>query len=147
MNLQEMMIEQKASLDAANAVVTAAENAGRGLSATEDEAYRASMAKYAELGTTIAKRKEQNTIRTGFPGFPATLVDDAPSGFMRSGAFLTRASEARTPKYAEALHAFLKSGGKAHGDYLSVGADGTGGYYLPGSELYTRQRKANGRQR
>jgi HK97 family phage major capsid protein len=144
MQLQEMMLDQKAALDAANAVVTAAENAGRGLTAAEDEKYRDSMARYKELGTTIAKRREQNTIRTSFPGFSVSLVEDAPTGFARPGAFLVQAAEARTPEYSKALHAFLKSGGKAHGDYLSVGADGAGGYYVPGSELYTRQRKANG---
>ena len=37
MNLQEMMQEQKAALDAANAMVTAAEQAGRGLTKAESD--------------------------------------------------------------------------------------------------------------
>jgi HK97 family phage major capsid protein len=51
---------------------------------------------------------------------------------------------ARNPEYAQALHSFILSGGKAHGAELLAGADGNGGYVLPGSGAYTRQRGANG---
>jgi hypothetical protein len=51
---------------------------------------------------------------------------------------------ARNPEYAQALHSFILSGGKAHGSELLAGADGNGGYVLPGSGAYTRQRGANG---
>lgn len=55
-----------------------------------------------------------------------------------------RLAEAAKPEYARALHAFLQTGGKAHHDELTAGADGQGGYHIPGSEQYTRQRLANG---
>jgi HK97 family phage major capsid protein len=42
------------------------------------------------------------------------------------------------------LHSFFKAGGKSHGEELMAGADGQGGYHIPGSESYTRQRGANG---
>ena len=53
MHLQEMMLEQKAALDKANAIVTAAETAGRGLTANETADYNTSMAAYKSLGVTV----------------------------------------------------------------------------------------------
>lgn len=53
-------------------------------------------------------------------------------------------AETLKPEYASALHSFLSTGGKAHGEELMAGADGNGGYHIPGSESFTRQRRANG---
>jgi HK97 family phage major capsid protein len=67
---------------------------------------------------------------------------ETPDGF--GAATPLSLGAARNPEYAEALHSFLKTGGKAHGDALTIGADENGGYRIPGSESYTRQRRANG---
>jgi HK97 family phage major capsid protein len=71
--------------------------------------------------------------------FPAAAAAREPMG-----ASPLRLAETRNPEYATALHSFLITGGKAHGEELTIGADGAGGYHIPGSESYTRQRGANG---
>lgn len=145
--LQEMKQEQKAALEAANAHVTAAETGNRAMSKAEEEGYRASMDKFRSIGTTIKAREEQNTILSiwpdGMPGLtaPRGISDGASStGFGQP----LRLGHTRNPEYAQALHAFISTGGKAHGDDLLAGADGQGGFHIPGSEMYTRQRNANG---
>jgi HK97 family phage major capsid protein len=50
----------------------------------------------------------------------------------------------RNPEYSKALQAFLCSGGKQASEELVSGADGVGGFVIPGSEAYTKQRLANG---
>jgi len=144
MHLQEMMLEQKAALDKANAIVTAAETAGRGLTANEAADYNTSMAAYKSLGVTVKAREGLNTIRGMFPGgtpFGTPGVFSAPAGADISPL---RLATARNPEYARSLHAFLRTGGKQHSEDLTTGADGIGGYIVPGSEAYTRQRLANG---
>jgi len=42
------------------------------------------------------------------------------------------------------LLGYIRTGGKAHSEHLTIGADGIGGFVVPGSEMYTRQRLANG---
>jgi HK97 family phage major capsid protein len=155
MKLREMMQEQKACLDAAEAIVKAAEAGNRAMTAAEDEQYKSRMERFKALGTTIKAREEQNTIMScfntsgPFAGIPKWIHDPeahlhAEGAGAPMQAVTPRSVETRTPEYKQALHAFLKTGGKAHGEELTAGADGVGGYYIPGSELYTRQRNANG---
>lgn len=158
MTLQELKIEQKASLDAANAIVTAAETGNRPLTTAEDEQYQKHMNRFRELGTTAKAREEQNTIRSmvGENGIPlwvhdpkgillARAAEKNPFGLMGGPVEQSpRLMETRTAEYKQALHAFLKTGGKQHGAELMVGADGAGGFHIPGSESYTAQRRANG---
>lgn len=145
MNLQELKVAQREALAAAEAMVTACESAGRGMTEAENEQYKKHMDTFNSLGRTARAREEQSTIRNaiGANGVPLWVHDPnalasphAPSPFA--------ASETRNPEYAAALHAFLKTGGKAHSQELTAGADGAGGYYIPGSAFYTRQRLANG---
>ena len=152
MTLQELKQEQKTCLVAAEAVVKAAENGNRAMTAAEDEQYKTHMERFRALGTTVRAREEQNTIKAAFPsGMPGLGLDASRALMDASGlssftgfAEPMRLAEARKPEYAKALHAFLSTGGKAHGDELTMGADGQGGYHIPGSEMYTRQRVANG---
>jgi HK97 family phage major capsid protein len=156
MNLQEMKQEQKAALDAAEKVVSTAEVAGRGLTNTEHETYTTNMAKYKAMTTTIKAREEQNTIRTlwpsGRPGLDAPVAGQFVHTLGGGQPFAqptandaARRAETHTTEYKEALHSFLKSGGKAHAGDLSSGSDGLGGFYVPGSEQFTGQRLPNGR--
>ena len=139
MKLLDMKQEQKAALDAASAVIATAERAGRNFTASEQETYTASMETYKGLGVTIRAREEMNTIRSIFP-------NGTPFGGASTPADMTplRLATARNPEYAKALHGFLCTGGKEHSEDLTIGADGFGGYLIPGSEAYTRQRLANG---
>lgn len=145
MHLLDLKQEQKAALNKAEALLGAD---GHVMTVAEAEGYETAMAKFRDLGTTIRAREEQSTIRAvwpkGRPGLDAPVgLIDAP-GAMGFASPL-RLAEARKPEYAKALHAFLSTGGKAHGEELTAGADGAGGYYVPGSEAYTRQRLANGK--
>ena len=151
MNLQNLMQEQKAALEAADAIVRVAEAGNRPMTAAEDEQYKGHMEKFRALGSTVRARQEQSNIRALFSanGMPRWVHDDnarfdAGVGLPQLPGAALRIAETRKPEYAQALHAFLKTGGKAHGEELMAGADGQGGYHVPGSEQYTRQRFANG---
>ena len=146
MCLLDLKQEQKAALDKANVIVTAAERANRAVTASEEQTYNESMTAYKTTGATIKAREELNTIRTAFPnGMPGI---GTPSGVFNAPASADfsplRLATARNPEYARALQAFLCTGGKQHSEELTTGADGVGGYLIPGSEAYTRQRFANG---
>jgi HK97 family phage major capsid protein len=118
-----------------------AEGGASGIPAHYKGNYEAAMTKVGSLEREISSIEGSNTITriAGPRGFFGAVGRDASIG-----ASPLRLAEARNPEYAEALHSFLKTGGKAHGEELTAGADGQGGYYLPGSESYTRQRRANG---
>jgi HK97 family phage major capsid protein len=109
------------------------------------------MAEATKIAARIQASESVNTLSTMVrqhgPGIllggdPATAP---PAGFAQPQANIVRYAEARTPEYSAALHQFLKSGGKAHDGTLTAGADGQGGFYVPGSEAYTRQLAPNGR--
>ena len=146
MCLLDLKQEQKAALDKANVIVTAAERANRAVTASEEQTYNESMTAYKTTGATIKAREELNTIRTAFPnGMPGI---GTPSGVFNAPASADfsplRLATARNPEYSRALQALLCTGGKQHSEELTTGADGVGGYLIPGSEAYTRQRFANG---
>jgi HK97 family phage major capsid protein len=143
-NIFEMKREQKDALNKAEAIISGAEQRGTAMTVAEQTNYDEAMSKFKSLSTTIRAREEMNTITAiwpkGRPGLDGPVnVADAPQF-----ASPLRLAETRKPEYAKALHAFFSTGGKAHSDELTAGADGQGGYYLPGSEAYTRQRSANG---
>lgn len=147
MNLQELRQEQKAALDKAEALLGPPDHV---MTTAEKEGYDAAMAKFTSLSHTVKAREQMNTIRSliGPNGVPKWLHDPnahiSTEGAMQPVGSALRLAAARKPEYATALHAFFKTGGKAHTEELTAGADGVGGYHIPGSELYTRQRGANG---
>jgi HK97 family phage major capsid protein len=145
MNLQEMKQAQKEALDTANAMVTAAERANRGLSASELENYNNAMSKYKELGVTVKAREEQNSILGMFPG-GRVVTDHRPNPNATGLSWPVMSAETRSPDYMNALFGHIRTEGKVRADALTAGLDpfGGGGYYLPGSERYTQQRNANG---
>jgi HK97 family phage major capsid protein len=153
MNLLTAKQEQKAAFDACESVLRTAEAAGRDLTKAEKENYDEHIAKAEGLGRTISAREKQNTIRSFFregkPVDGSFLLGggpdaEQPMGFVGPFSVPASAAETRSPEYKMSLLSYLRTGGKAHGDELTVGADGVGGYHIPGSEAYTRQRGANG---
>lgn len=150
MTLQELKQNQKAAINAAEAILKTAEAAGRNFTASENERYEAHMEDARSWGMQAKKIEMKNTISTlmNTNGVPKWLHDEGAFSNARAGApvpFPIQQAETHNPAYAASLHAYLSTGGKAHGDELTAGADGNGGYYIPGSETYTQQRKANGR--
>lgn len=147
MNLFELKSEHKAALDTAEAALG---TNGHAMTASETEQYETSMKRATAIEGQIKARERMSTIRSAFPsGMPGLgLCTDGngemPIGFMQTLATAPSLADTRQPEYAKSLVSFLRTGGKAHGDELIVGADGQGGYHIPGSEQYTRQRFANG---
>jgi HK97 family phage major capsid protein len=149
MKLHDLKTQHTALLDRAESFITVAEAAGRNtLTPAESENMNATLTEAKAINEQIGTIERQGTLRSQFgprpglsdPAHPAS----ATAGFAQPQANVIRMAEARQPEYATALHAFFKTGGKAHGDELTAGADGAGGYYFPGSESYTHQRGANG---
>jgi HK97 family phage major capsid protein len=144
MNLQDMKQQQKAALTKAEAIMAAAESANRGLTASEEENYNTAMKDYKEYGVAAKAREELNTIRSMFPGGTPFGNGVVSAPVPVDGGSAIRLASARNPEYARALHGFLSTGGKSVTEDLQVGSDGNGGFVIPGSEAYTRQRFANG---
>jgi HK97 family phage major capsid protein len=146
MNLQEIKIAQKEALTGAEAVVKAAEARGSGMTALENEQYEKSMNEYRHWGLQGQKLELKNTLsmHMNVNGVPKWLHDpDAFTGGV-DAQMVRRMADASNPEYSKALYGFISTGGKEHGEALTPGADGYGGYHVPGSESFTRQRKANG---
>lgn len=102
-----------------------------------------------DLDAAIAARGESSLVTMARERGHASLFTGGTHGPANAGEFArTQAStispDTFRPEYMEALHAFIQTGGKAHGGELTSGSDGAGGYHIPGSERYTRQRAANG---
>jgi HK97 family phage major capsid protein len=138
---------QKAAYDRAEAALAVAEQNKREMTASEKESFDTSMAEAAGLRTTIEAREAMCTVRGILPfGMGGVGV---PSGTFNAPANADysplREAANRNPEYATALTSYLRSGGKQASSELLVGADGVGGFHLPGSEPYTAQRTANGK--
>ena len=145
-NLFTAKQEQKAAFDAAEALLGSKDHT---MTKAEEEQYNAHMAKAEDLNRQVKAHERLNTVRAMFPiGMPGVGVFDVASqpaaGLMQTVATPPNWADTSRPEYKAALVNFLRTGGKAHGDELTAGADGQGGYHFPGSELYTAQRRANG---
>jgi HK97 family phage major capsid protein len=154
MKILDLKVLQQEGLDKADAALKAAEAAGRPMTAVEQADYNSGMNQYRECITAEKANAANNTIsrffRSGKPigaWFDIGRGGGAPEhglGFMQPVAAAPNAEETETHQYAEALLGYLKSGGKSHGEHLAVGSDGLGGFHIPGSARFTRQRHANG---
>lgn len=105
--------------------------------------YEKAMRTVGELDQQIKSLEANNTLAGMFDaGGPKPEAFRNSVVSAQSTRFLSAGDAA---EYTDALHAFIKSGGKAHtSELLQSGSDGAGGYFLPGSDRYTRQRRANG---
>lgn len=139
-SLLEVKRSRASALAEAESFVQTAEAAKRDFSTSERIGYENAMAKVKELETFIAAKEGAGSLLRQMMNAPLGVVDETSAAFASPAVF----AATRKPEYNTALHAFLKTGGKAVSDELLIGADGQGGYYFPGSERYTRQRLANG---
>ncbi len=149
MKLFDMKHERKAALDKADATLKAAEAQQRQMTTSEQEIYDLCMTTVKVLSPQISSIESANTLPGLFKAFGGIGlmgggVPDENPALRQPAALAPHFGATRNPEYAKALHAFLSTGGKAHGEELVAGSDGAGGYYVPGSELFTRQRLANG---
>jgi len=145
MNIFELKQEHKAALDKAEALLGARDHM---MTAAEAEQHAAAMHRATALQEQIEARRRQSTIHTAFPGGQPIIEGGVPpgaaAGFMQPFSPALNLGDARTPEYSKALQGFLISGGKVASEELTMGADGQGGFHIPGSELFTRQRLPNG---
>ena len=141
MNLQSNLRRKAEALREIDAIRV--QGGDKGIPAHMQGNYETLMVEVSSLGREIATVQANNTLgaQLGPHGFFPAAAAAAREPMTASPLFL---AETRNPDYSMALHSFLKTGGKAHGEELSIGADGHGGYHIPGSESYTRQRRANG---
>ena len=141
-NLITLKRNRMVAIDKAEAILAAAENAKRDLTVSEQENFNATMKEASSIASLITARERVNTLK---PSMLMPSVDGAvPESAFQSFVSPVRAAQAQNPEQGRALHAFFRTGGKAHTDELLTLADGEGGYRIPGSEAYTRQRAANG---
>lgn len=147
MRLQDMQVDHADFLKKAEAIAKAAETEGRVMTRPEEIEFEAHMRRAEVLAPRITAILRAETLpRTveEWTSARARARAGRPDG---AGAFEESPllfGQTRNPEYSHALHSFVVTGGKAHGDELTIGADGHGGYHIPGSESYTRQRNANG---
>jgi HK97 family phage major capsid protein len=146
MKLQDTLQEIKALRDEASAIRARAASEGRECRPDENNAFN------AKAGCIMVLEEEVRKVN----GSPSnSLVRNIGGDFSKllmgggaatpTGTFNPfNLAATRNPEYAKAVHSFLASGGKALSEDLMAGADGFGGFRVPGSELYTGQRSANG---
>jgi HK97 family phage major capsid protein len=144
MKLLELRKTHRELLDKAESFLSTAQAAHREMTTAETENMNAAMRDAEALVPQIRILEHKNTLRNMFPG--GQILTGSPTGLADGfeGATPLRFGSALNSEYSKALHAYLRTGGKAHGEELLAGADGVGGYNIPGSGLYTRQRRANG---
>jgi HK97 family phage major capsid protein len=143
--LFELKKQRETALAKSESIVAAAENAKRTLTPAESVDLDMLNNEVSTLNAQIAPIERQNTILRYVDGKGRLIPGDAngePGANLF--AFPAPAPETRGREYSTALNGFLKTGGKVLTADLVAGADGTGGFYVPGSERFTRQRRANG---
>lgn len=126
--------------------------AHRNVTAEEQKEIDSHVAEKAKLAEKAAELEASDSIfrfdpfalmSAGQP-IPESEAPQMPAGWGWSNPTSARTAASRTHAYAQSLHNFLRTGGKAHTEELTAGSDGAGGYLIPGSERFTRQRLANG---
>jgi HK97 family phage major capsid protein len=143
MNMIEMKRTRAEALAKAEAILTTAEQRGGAMTAPEQENYRTSMSEFEALSCSIGAREKVNTVKNLLGNGANILLGTPDADAPAVGSPLALAA-ARKPEYSKALYGYLRAGGKVVTDELLSGADGDGGFHLPGSESFTRQRLANG---
>jgi HK97 family phage major capsid protein len=131
MTLQEMKQAQKAALDQANALVTACETAGRGMTAAEEEHYKKHMESFRSFGAAAKAREDQNTIMAVWPDGRPGL--SAPVGAPDDRVALSRRSDGRVLNhdYRAAFYDYLSSNGQKLSAALYEGSGSAGGFAVP----------------
>lgn len=134
------------SLASAEDILAKAREEKRNTTPEEDKEVTALVEKAEALRMQAVALENSDSIYRFDPIGLMTSGDGAPPVGLQSANQLDamRAAAARRPAYAQSLRNFLLTGGKAHTEELTAGSDGAGGYLIPGSEQFTRQRSANG---
>ena len=148
MKLFEMKADQAEAIRKAEDVMRPAEAANRAMTPQEASLFETHMQTARSLHTHIEAASNRSTLRGMVDRFGVNILSSAGQAdavpLSRPMVDTSISPETQTAEYVGALATFLGSGGKVHGASLKAGADGTGGYHIPGSERFTRQALANG---
>jgi HK97 family phage major capsid protein len=138
MRLQDAMQEAKAIRDEISSMRAQAASEGRECMPAEYNIINAKAGRLMVVEDSIRefKNSPSNSLFQAIGGDFTKLLGG--TGATPMGPLNLAAT--RNPEYAKAVHAFVASGGKALSAELMAGADGFGGFLVPGSEAYTRQR-------
>jgi HK97 family phage major capsid protein len=141
MTLHEMKLNQKEALEKANAIIAAAETAGRGITEAEQASYNTEMDNFRGFSAAVSAREEQNTILSLFKnGLP--IWETGGAGANGSGLPAPRAGQAAparpdspvkrlTADYCEAFGEYLSSNGHKVSAALYEGSNPAGGFAVP----------------
>ena len=144
-SLLDLKSQQQEALNKAEAALKAAENANRKMTAAEEEQYGNAMGEFARIGLAVKERESANTL---LKWNPLALLDAGKAKAFNNPTRPFGEPETspvvRSADYAADFHRFVASKGVMRSDTLMAGFDGVEGFHIPGSELYTRQRAANG---
>lgn len=137
----ELKAELKECIARKSALRDLPKSEGRAMTDTERLDYQAAFAQEGELNGQILKL-ENDPNRS----LARMFREQGPAAFMGDPAPVAPGSNPllNAPEYQNALHTFLVSGGKHIMPELAMGQDGVGGFHIPGSEAFTRQRGPNG---
>jgi HK97 family phage major capsid protein len=122
-NLMQLKKDHSFALQKAEAITATAENAGRGMTETEEKDFDMAMTAVRALKSQIETKERRNTLRATNQG--VTVIEGGRQ-------FQMPASKCLTPGYAEDFHTWLATRGSQVGEHLAEGADGLGGFVLPG---------------
>lgn len=129
MTILELKRQATEALNKAEAMVAAAETAGRGMTDAETESYNNSMAEHNSLCATVDARVKLNTVRTSFAGGNGAVVETHPERI--SGHAEDAAAKWQTRDYRKAFIEFAHSQGRIRPEALMLGADDLGGFKFP----------------
>lgn len=128
MRIFELKKQQQEALDMAERTVANIESQHRAPTEYESQAINSFIAKAAECKTQIKALESQNTISRAFPNPAALLMGGAgPRADYRVS------KKTLSPDYAADFFTMIRTKGTQLGPNLSEGADGLGGYVLPGN--------------
>lgn len=122
-NMQTLLKDRSVAYKKAEAIVQAAENAGRELTESEEQDYGTAMTAYKALSAQIAQKERETAQRITNQG--AVLIEGGRQ-------FKVPAKKTLSPGYGADFYAWVASRGSKVGEFMSEGADGQGGYVLPG---------------
>ncbi len=124
LSLQELMQGQKASLDKADAIVTATQNAGRDFTTAERTEYEGHMAAARGFKPEIHKRQVQNTIVQMCDGKGALLIDGGRRAELPGQRIMSE-------DYRSAFYDYVSSNGQKLQAALYEGSGSAGGFTVP----------------
>jgi HK97 family phage major capsid protein len=122
-NLMQLKADLAHASNKAESLLKASETAGRDMTAAEDSDFNMAMAAVNALTAQIQRKERLSTQRATNQG--ALLVEGGRS-------FQMPARKVLTAGYASDFHQWVASRGSIVGEHLPEGADGMGGYVIPG---------------